>query len=74
MLPDGKVRQLTRRNLRFKIATIARWANDRIAEEYLFRNSAAGTDRLVWVNDLKKHSELCQATETSRANAAKIVF
>jgi SnoaL-like polyketide cyclase len=35
-LPDGTVLQPTGKKVRLKIATIARWKNDRIVEEYLF--------------------------------------
>jgi hypothetical protein len=35
-LPDGTVLQPTGNKVRLKIATIARWKNGRIAEEYLF--------------------------------------
>lgn len=35
-LPDGVVLQPTGNKVRLKIATIARWKNGRIAEEYLF--------------------------------------
>ncbi len=36
VLPDGTVLQPTGKKVRLKIATIARWENERIAEEYLF--------------------------------------
>lgn len=39
-LPDGTVRQPTGKKVRLKIATIARWKNERIAEEYLFWDNA----------------------------------
>ena len=39
-LPDGTVRQPTGKKVRLKIATIARWENGRIAEEYLFWDNA----------------------------------
>lgn len=39
-LPDGTVKQPTGKKVRLKIATIARWKNGRIAEEYLFWDNA----------------------------------
>jgi cell division protein FtsB len=39
-MPDGTVLQPTGRPVSLKIATIARWENDRIAEEYLFWDNA----------------------------------
>ena len=39
-IPDGTVLQPTGKTLRIKIATIARWEDDRIAEEYLFWDNA----------------------------------
>ncbi|MCW8330166.1 ester cyclase [Photobacterium sp. SDRW27] len=39
-LPDGTVKQPTGQHVRIKIATIARWKNGRIAEEYLFWDNA----------------------------------
>ncbi len=39
-LPDGTVKQPTGKKVRIKIATIARWENGRIAEEYLFWDNA----------------------------------
>jgi hypothetical protein len=39
-LPDGTVLQPTNKKVRIKIATIARWENGRIAEEYLFWDNA----------------------------------
>jgi SnoaL-like polyketide cyclase len=39
-LPDGTVLQPTGKNVSVKIATIARWENGRIAEEYLFWDNA----------------------------------
>lgn len=39
-LPDGTVKQPTGKKVRLKIATIARWENGRIAEEYLFWDNA----------------------------------
>jgi outer membrane murein-binding lipoprotein Lpp len=39
-MPDGTVLQPTGKTLRIKIATIARWENSRIAEEYLFWDNA----------------------------------
>lgn len=39
-LPDGKVLQPTRKSVSLRIATIARWENGRIAEEYLFWDNA----------------------------------
>lgn len=39
-LPDGTVKQPTGKKVRIKIATIARWENARIAEEYLFWDNA----------------------------------
>jgi hypothetical protein len=39
-LPDGKVLQPSGKKVRLKIATIARWENGRIAEEYLFWDNA----------------------------------
>jgi hypothetical protein len=39
-LPNGKVLQPTNKKVRIKIATIARWENGRIAEEYLFWDNA----------------------------------
>ena len=39
-LPDGTVLQPTGKPVSVKIATIARWENDRIAEEYLFWDNA----------------------------------
>lgn len=38
--PDGKVLQATGKSVSLKIATIARWENGRIAEEYLFWDNA----------------------------------
>lgn len=38
--PDGKVLQPTGKSVSLKIATIARWENGRIAEEYLFWDNA----------------------------------
>ena len=40
ILPDGTVKQPTGKKVRLKIATIARWENGRIAEEYLFWDNA----------------------------------
>lgn len=39
-LPNGKVLQPTGKKVRIKIATIARWENSRITEEYLFWDNA----------------------------------
>ena len=39
-LPDGTVLQPTGNSVSLKIATIARWENGRIAEEYLFWDNA----------------------------------
>jgi hypothetical protein len=39
-LPDGTVLQATGKKVRLKIATIARWVDGRIAEEYLFWDNA----------------------------------
>ncbi len=39
-LPDGTVREPTGKPVRIKIATIARWEEGRIAEEYLFWDNA----------------------------------
>ncbi|MFT7463107.1 MAG: hypothetical protein ACI9EF_001449 [Pseudohongiellaceae bacterium] len=39
-LPDGTILQPTKKSLRIKIATIARWEDGRIAEEYLFWDNA----------------------------------
>lgn len=39
-LPDGTIKEPTGKKVRIKIATIARWENDRIAEEYLFWDNA----------------------------------
>ena len=39
-MPDGTVVQPTGKEVRIKIATIARWENGRIAEEYLFWDNA----------------------------------
>jgi len=39
-MPDGTVLQPTGKAVSLKIATIARWENDRIAEEYLFWDNA----------------------------------
>jgi hypothetical protein len=39
-MPDGKVLQPTGKPVSVKIATIARWENGRIAEEYLFWDNA----------------------------------
>jgi len=39
-LPDGTVLQPTGKPVSVKTATIARWENDRIAEEYLFWDNA----------------------------------
>lgn len=39
-LPDGSVLQPTGKKVSVKIATIARWENGRIAEEYLFWDNA----------------------------------
>ena len=39
-MPDGTVLEPTCKTLRIKIATIARWENGRIAEEYLFWDNA----------------------------------
>ena len=39
-MPDGKVLQPTGKPVSVKIATIARWKNGRIAEEYLFWDNA----------------------------------
>lgn len=39
-MPDGTVLQPTGKTLEIKIATIARWENGRIAEEYLFWDNA----------------------------------
>ncbi len=39
-LPDGKVLQPTGKPVSLKIATIARWENGRIVEEYLFWDNA----------------------------------
>ena len=39
-LPNGSVLQPTGKKVRLKIATIARWENGRIAEEYLFWDNA----------------------------------
>ena len=39
-MPDGTVLQPTGKPVSVKIATIARWENDRIAEEYLFWDNA----------------------------------
>ena len=39
-MPDGTVLQPTGKPVSLKIATIARWENDRIAEEYLFWDNA----------------------------------
>ena len=39
-LPDGTVLQPTGKKVSVKIATIARWENGRIAEEYLFWDNA----------------------------------
>jgi len=39
-LPNGTVLQPTNKKVRIKIATIARWENGRIAEEYLFWDNA----------------------------------
>jgi len=39
-LPDGTVLQPTGKKVSLKIATIARWENGRIAEEYLFWDNA----------------------------------
>ena len=39
-MPDGTVLQPTEKEVRIKIATIARWENGRIAEEYLFWDNA----------------------------------
>jgi len=39
-MPDGTVLQPTGKKVRIKIATIARWKNNRIAEEYLFWDNA----------------------------------
>jgi len=39
-LPDGTIKQPTGQKVRIKIATIARWENGRIAEEYLFWDNA----------------------------------
>ncbi len=39
-LPDGTIKQPTGKKVRLKIATIARWENGRIAEEYLFWDNA----------------------------------
>lgn len=39
-LKDGTVLQPTGKKVRLKIATIARWENERIAEEYLFWDNA----------------------------------
>lgn len=39
-LPDGKVLQPSGKSVSLKIATIARWENGRIAEEYLFWDNA----------------------------------
>ena len=38
--PDGTVLQPTGKPVRLKVATIARWENGRIAEEYLFWDNA----------------------------------
>jgi len=39
-LPDGTVKQPTGKKVRLNIATIARWENGRIVEEYLFWDNA----------------------------------
>lgn len=39
-LPDGTVLEPTGKKVRLKIATIARWENGRIVEEYLFWDNA----------------------------------
>ena len=39
-LPDGTVLQPTGKKVRLKIATIAKWENGRISEEYLFWDNA----------------------------------
>jgi outer membrane murein-binding lipoprotein Lpp len=39
-MPDGSVLQPTHKKVRVKIATITRWENGRIAEEYLFWDNA----------------------------------
>lgn len=39
-LPNGTIKQPTGQKVRIKIATIARWENGRIAEEYLFWDNA----------------------------------
>ncbi|MEM7309025.1 MAG: ester cyclase [Planctomycetota bacterium] len=39
-LPDGTVLEPTGREVRIKVATIARWEDGRIAEEYLFWDNA----------------------------------
>ena len=39
-LPDGTVLKPTGKKIRLKVATIARWENQRIAEEYLFWDNA----------------------------------
>lgn len=39
-LPDGTVLEPTGKTVRLKVATIARWENERIAEEYLFWDNA----------------------------------
>jgi hypothetical protein len=39
-MPDGTVLQPTGKPVSVKIATIARWENDRISEEYLFWDNA----------------------------------
>ena len=39
-LPDGTVLEPTGKKIRLKVATIARWENQRIAEEYLFWDNA----------------------------------
>lgn len=40
IMPDGTILQPTGKKVRIKIATIARWENNRIAEEYLFWDNA----------------------------------
>jgi len=39
-MPDGTILQPTGKSVSLKIATIARWENNRIAEEYLFWDNA----------------------------------
>ncbi|MEM1180780.1 MAG: ester cyclase [Acidobacteriota bacterium] len=39
-LPDGTVQEPTGKEIKIKVATIARWEDGRIAEEYLFWDNA----------------------------------